>query len=120
MYYHFRCFQFDTSEYPGFTECCNKHDICYDTCNKERSSCDKNFKECLKDSCHHDTLIKKHSRKKLSECEGIADVMYAGTMGLGCGSFLEAQRNACLCNGKTISKRQMEKIQESKELQQLQ
>ena len=61
-------------------------------------------------------MIKKHSRKKLSECEGIADVMYAGTMGLGCGSFLEAQRNACLCNGKTISKRQMEKMQESKEL----
>ncbi|XP_066934200.1 group XIIA secretory phospholipase A2-like [Clytia hemisphaerica] len=109
--------KFDTSQYPGFEGCCNTHDECYDTCNNEREDCDKQFQECLKDSCLFHTVKggveKKLSRKKLKDCEGIADVMYAGTLGLGCGSYLEAQRNACLCDGKTLSKKQMQKIQQN-------
>ena len=70
MFFSYISFQFDTSAYPGFEGCCNRHDKCYDTCNKQREGCDKDFQECLKDACHLDTIKEKHSRKKLKECEG--------------------------------------------------
>jgi len=41
----------------------------------------------------------------------VADIIYAGTIGLGCESYLSAQRNACLCDGKKISEKQMRKAQ---------
>jgi len=97
---------------PGFEECCNKHDICYDTCNEEREECDKVFKECLKDTCHMESIVKKHSREKRKECEGSADMMHAGALGLGCAAYKEAQRNACLCNGEKISKQKMKEMEQ--------
>ena len=33
------------------TSCCDAHDICYDTCNKDRDQCDEDFKKCLDDMC---------------------------------------------------------------------
>jgi len=104
-------FQLDTSEYPGFTECCDHHDICYDRCNEDRAECDKSFQVCLKDMCHFDTIHRNNSRKRYKECEGVADIIYAGTIGLGCEPYLSAQRNACLCDGKKISEKQMRKAQ---------
>lgn len=31
--------------------CCNEHDICYDTCNKDKELCDLDFKRCLYNYC---------------------------------------------------------------------
>ena len=28
---------------PGFTSACNGHDICYDTCNRNKATCDTDF-----------------------------------------------------------------------------
>ncbi len=44
-------FQLDTSEFPRLTRCCNRHDLCYDTCGKERHECDEKFKTCVQKSC---------------------------------------------------------------------
>lgn len=31
--------------------CCDQHDICYDTCNKDKELCDIEFKRCLYNYC---------------------------------------------------------------------
>ena len=43
--------QLDTSSLPQMTECCDAHDLCYDTCNKVRDKCDNDFKMCLEIMC---------------------------------------------------------------------
>jgi len=35
----------------GMTYCCNTHDMCYDTCNKKKDDCDREFSICLGDMC---------------------------------------------------------------------
>lgn len=61
-YYALFCIQLDTSQLPDMTKCCDKHDLCYDTCNSERDICDFDFKECLEDLC-------KKRKKKMSKSE---------------------------------------------------
>lgn len=51
------------------------------------------------------------SKDQLKACESSADLFYSGSMALGCSSYKEAQRNACLCNGRTISKKEMEEME---------
>jgi hypothetical protein len=34
----------------------------------------------------------------LTDCKGSADIMYGGTVALGCDAFLKAQENACSCS----------------------
>lgn len=38
-----------------FENCCNLHDICYDTCNSLKSICDMKFKYCLYKVCKKKT-----------------------------------------------------------------
>lgn len=33
------------------TDCCNEHDLCYDTCNAGKEKCDFDFKRCLYKIC---------------------------------------------------------------------
>lgn len=46
-------FQIDPQYIPfeGMTKCCNEHDYCYGTCNKDKEKCDAAFKRCLYDIC---------------------------------------------------------------------
>ena len=40
----------DFSKYDnlsGFNSCCNKHDICYNTCGGTKLVCDSTFNDCL-------------------------------------------------------------------------
>ncbi|XP_064605233.1 group XIIA secretory phospholipase A2-like [Liolophura sinensis] len=90
--------QLDTSQFPDMTMCCNKHDLCYDTCNSERDICDFDFKECLEDLCKK--RKKKMSQSEFKNCVGAMNLMYAGTMALGCRPYQEAQRSACICSKK--------------------
>ena len=87
--------------------CCNEHDKCYDTCNEKRDKCDQDFKVCLLTSCET-----KAKGEKLKECKSVADIFHRGTVGLGCAFFIEAQRNACLCNGKRLSKTEVKMLQD--------
>lgn len=93
----------DTSNFAGFTRCCDLHDICYDTCNNDRTQCDDDFKSCLDNECLLTGLGNRLPKKQLDACQTSADLMYSGTLALGCASYKEAQRNACLCNGRTIT-----------------
>ena len=43
----------DFSKYnnlSGFNSCCNKHDICYNSCSRTKSKCDFDFLVCLNDA----------------------------------------------------------------------
>jgi len=33
------------------TDCCNAHDVCYDTCGQDKEQCDFDFKRCLYKMC---------------------------------------------------------------------
>jgi hypothetical protein len=41
----------DTSNFKGLDSCCDKHDICYDTCGTLRTKCDNDFEKCMKTIC---------------------------------------------------------------------
>ena len=92
---------------PGFTECCDVHDMCYDSCNSDRKQCDEDFKSCLSNVCLFEGLSNEESKTKMKQCQTSADMMFATTSSLGCAAFMESQRNACLCNGKTLNKEQL-------------
>ncbi|XP_077999545.1 group XIIA secretory phospholipase A2-like [Glandiceps talaboti] len=93
--------ELDTEGLPAMTKCCNKHDLCYDTCGADRNQCDEDFKNCLYKMCEKEFNGGKSStfsKKKLDGCKSTGDLMYIGTMGLGCKSFLDAQEKACTCH----------------------
>ena len=108
--------QLDTTHVPGFTRCCDEHDKCYDTCNNDRTQCDEDFKSCLDNVCLLEGLGNRMTKDQLDACQSSADLMYSGTLALGCASYKEAQRNACHCNGRTITKKEMEEIERDEEL----
>ncbi|CAC5409284.1 PLA2G [Mytilus coruscus] len=87
--------EFDTGNLPQMTECCDTHDICYDTCNTDKEKCDKDFRQCLMKMC--DKLGDDLNKEEAEGCEATAEIMYRGTLALGCTPFKKAQKNACLC-----------------------
>ncbi|CAH0563411.1 unnamed protein product [Brassicogethes aeneus] len=79
------------------TKCCDLHDICYDTCNKNKETCDVDFKRCLYKYC--DTYEKSLGGPTIMKaCKGAAKMLFTGTLTLGCKSYLEAQKVACYCS----------------------
>lgn len=88
----------DTEYLPAvqMETCCNAHDICYDTCNKDKEVCDLDFKRCLYAYC--DT----HERSAVGNlvvkgCKAAAKMLFTGTITLGCKSYLDSQGRACYC-----------------------
>ena len=90
-------FRVDVSNYPGFVECCNNHDMCYDTCGESRQECDTTFKQCMLQVCKSDGDSGKLRRKEVRECRSQADMMYGGVVALGCDIYLDSQKEACIC-----------------------
>lgn len=45
--------QIDSKYLPvgEMTKCCDRHDVCYDTCNSDKEICDMEFKRCLYKYC---------------------------------------------------------------------
>lgn len=88
-------------------ECCNAHDICYDTCNSDKELCDLDFKRCLYKYCDsyeksivNDLVVK--------GCKGAAKMLFTGTLTLGCKSYLDSQARACFCRVTTGSSNSQE------------
>jgi len=80
----------DHIELQGLTKCCDDHDFCYDACNNEKEACDRVFKKCLQRIC-------KKLKGILSEdiyegCKSTSDLLYAGTVALGCKPYKDAQQ----------------------------
>ncbi|XP_028411805.1 group XIIA secretory phospholipase A2-like [Dendronephthya gigantea] len=90
----------DTSMFPGFEGCCDSHDKCYDTCNEDRDECDELFKECLGAVCQEVKQVRSSDQTQL--CDNVSGVMQAAAVGLGCSSFNQAQKSACVCSGHAI------------------
>lgn len=79
------------------TECCNLHDVCYDTCNSDKEKCDFDLRRCLYKIC--DSHAESVGATITKVCKSVAKTLFSGTMTLGCKSYLNAQREACFCPG---------------------
>uniref|UniRef100_A0A8D9EB86 Group XIIA secretory phospholipase A2 n=1 Tax=Cacopsylla melanoneura TaxID=428564 RepID=A0A8D9EB86_9HEMI len=91
------------SQYMSFEElttCCNEHDICYGTCNKQKETCDFDFRKCLYKIC--DQLEGKSVNSPTLEtiskgCKYAAKTAFTSTMTFGCKYYKAAQAEACFC-----------------------
>ncbi|XP_050311107.1 group XIIA secretory phospholipase A2-like isoform X3 [Anthonomus grandis grandis] len=87
----------DYLPFAAMEECCNTHDICYDTCNADKEVCDLDFKRCLYRHC--DGYSKSVGGQAMTKtCKGAAKVLFTGTLTFGCKSYKDAQKNACYCD----------------------
>lgn len=80
------------------TSCCDEHDLCYDTCNREKEKCDYTFKSCLYSIC--DKYKKSVGPELFSACKVAAKGMFTGTVALGCKAYKDSQERACYCRSK--------------------
>ena len=76
-----------------FIECCNKHDYCYDTCGADKDECDLKFKKCLYGTCRK----KQHQFIDSKKCRLKTKLFYLTVLGVGCQSYMTAQKAACQC-----------------------
>merc|ERR1719273_2584818 len=76
-----------------FTQCCDVHDFCYDTCTADKDECDLKFKKCLYATCRK----KKHEFFDAKKCRLKAKLFYITVLGVGCQSYINAQKEACQC-----------------------
>ncbi|CAG0895743.1 unnamed protein product [Darwinula stevensoni] len=79
----------------GMEECCNAHDLCYDTCGSDKDQCDLSFKRCLYKCC--DDVNEELSLIQLQACKAAAKVLFTGTTFVGCKAFQDSQNLACTC-----------------------
>lgn len=75
-------FEFDFD----FEPCCHFHDLCYDTCSNPMSGCDEIFLHCMNQRCENN-----------GDCLEMAQKVFEATTLLGCKSYLDAQKDACVC-----------------------
>ncbi|KAH8300411.1 hypothetical protein KR018_004500 [Drosophila ironensis] len=104
-------------------QCCNAHDICYDTCNSDKELCDLDFKRCLYKYC--DSYEKSIASDLMTKgCKAAAKMLFTGTLTLGCRSYLDSQQRSCYCApGKSNNRQQQQQQQQysnSRERQQRQ
>lgn len=88
--------------------CCNAHDICYDTCNKDKEMCDLDFKRCLYAYCdtHEKSTV---GYLVVKGCKAAAKMLFTGTVTLGCKSYLDSQERACFCPADSNNKNNKKK-----------
>ncbi|XP_053685887.1 group XIIA secretory phospholipase A2-like [Sabethes cyaneus] len=81
-------------------ECCKAHGACYETCNNSKDQCDQDLKRCLYKYCEDfgENSTDEHTQSK--SCHGVAKMLYAQQIALGCRSYLDSQARACDCQGK--------------------
>ena len=88
-----------------FSDACNKHDICYDTCNSDRSNCDREFKEDLRVACYLKYVPMVWPERELTVIESLnlkicletAAIYVNAVTKKGESYYYSAQDNACIC-----------------------
>ena len=79
-----------------FTQSCNGHDLCYDTCNTVKSTCDSNFGAAMDTVCRQDFSQSLLDTAFLLQCLGYSATYEFAVSNID--SFYEtAQKNACQC-----------------------
>ena len=76
-----------------FTDCCNKHDLCYDTCSSDKDQCDLDFKKCMYKACS----AQEKDFLEVKKCKATAKTAYLAVMAVGCPLYKDSQQEACLC-----------------------
>lgn len=90
-------------QFPGsfgaasFTPCCDTHDVCYGTCNSNRTTCDNNFEVCLTASCDAAYPGGGLNAIRRSTCRGAANSYWAAVASFGGSAYNAAQSGACDC-----------------------
>jgi len=77
-----------------FSDCCDQHDVCYDTCGEDKDLCDLTFRKCLYRVCRKDQHKRYLDNKK---CKLKAKLFYMAVVGVGCQPYKDAQKGACMC-----------------------
>ena len=89
--------QISIGSFQDLEKCCDAHDFCYDTCNRTKKKCDKDFEECLESRCD-----KSWKGKQKENCKNTAKLMVSGADMFGCEMYKESQKNACDCKLRRI------------------
>jgi hypothetical protein len=88
----------DRWDAASFAGACDRHDACYDTCNRSKTACDAAFAEDLRAACrlaYGDGLTESPT---LGECLAVAAVYAAVVRGTaGDIAYAANQANACVC-----------------------
>jgi hypothetical protein len=83
-----------------FTPACNNHDICYDTCNSVKSTCDQNFLSDLRAACAQAYPGRGYfDRYMRAGCQADAYIYYTAVSQTKTGTeaYESAQKQACDC-----------------------
>jgi len=109
-----------------FSDCCNVKNTCYGNCGKKKDECDTQFLGCMRDLCSHsfkqqldstiidktdytDQIITDHISLQditqtptdgphgLKACLIQAKAIYQVARIVGCNSFKDSQKQACIC-----------------------
>lgn len=76
-----------------FKPACDFHDICYETCGRKKSFCDRRFRKLMEDAC--DETFPREA-KRLA-CYVAAGTYYQFVSKFGDDPYEDAQKEACLC-----------------------
>eukprot|EP00455_Lapot_gusevi_P026278 TRINITY_DN2773_c0_g1_i1.p1 TRINITY_DN2773_c0_g1~~TRINITY_DN2773_c0_g1_i1.p1 ORF type:complete len:143 (+),score=26.91 TRINITY_DN2773_c0_g1_i1:54-482(+) len=73
---------------PGvlFNECCNSHDVCYETAGSDREQCDQELDGCMKQKCSSMNWLKRAGCNVLR-----AAITKSMTTSLACDAFQTSQ-----------------------------
>lgn len=73
-----------------YTYCCDRHDVCYETCNIDKDYCEAEFSKCLQMLCR--TLFSANKG-----CSQAASMYVMGTQMFGGNGFAVSQQEYCEC-----------------------
>ena len=78
-----------------FFECCNRHDDCYDDCEKQptKSECDSALKTCLSRACGG------YGEVRTLVCGSLAEAYFQAPNNFGQGPFNDARKRCKGCSG---------------------
>ena len=82
----------DYTDFDGFHECCNKHDMCWDRCRLSQVFCDDMFRMCLRTAC--DANYGELAPNLF--CQQTAELMVLAVRAARC-NYVEAQKRLCKC-----------------------
>ena len=79
----------------NFTSACNKHDVCYGTCNKDKDACDSTFCKNLLKACAETWPDPGHPKRR--GCNTEANLYCAGVALAADSDYWNAQSEGCHC-----------------------
>ncbi|XP_071808492.1 group XIIA secretory phospholipase A2-like [Asterias amurensis] len=89
--------QFDLSSLPGVEKCCNKHDRCYGQCGMPKLTCEDQFAKCLDGVCDVMKGVMNFNSEELEGCQMTVQMMVMAVLELGCQTYIDTQKEACIC-----------------------